>query len=89
MELKNRLEHIEKTLDCFLPEKITSSWISQSFGELAYGLPDGFFLNIINPVRDLVKRGGKRWRPLLCVLSCELPEGDPEKAYPLTPLIEF
>ena len=89
MELKNRLQHIEKTLDCFLPEKINSLWISQSFGELAYGLPDGFFLNIINPVRDLVKRGGKRWRPLLCVLSCELAEGDPEKAYPLTPLIEF
>ncbi|XTB04778.1 polyprenyl synthetase family protein [Treponema denticola] len=73
----------------FCPEKINSSWISQSFGELAYSLPDSFFLNIINPVRDLVKRGGKRWRPLLCVLSCELAEGDSEKAYPLTPLIEF
>ncbi|UTC68095.1 MULTISPECIES: polyprenyl synthetase family protein [unclassified Treponema] len=88
-ELKKRLENIEKTLDLFLPENVTSSWISQSFGELNANLSDDFFLNIINPVRDLVKRGGKRWRPLLCVLSCELAEGDPEKAYPLTPLIEF
>jgi octaprenyl-diphosphate synthase len=40
------------------------------------------------PIRDMLERGGKRWRPLLSLLVCEgLGGGD--AALPLVPLVEF
>jgi len=40
------------------------------------------------PGRELINRGGKRWRPVLMLLSCELVGGG-ESALELTPLVEF
>jgi octaprenyl-diphosphate synthase len=40
------------------------------------------------PAEDLLARGGKRWRPVLLCLSCELLGGTGE-ALELTPLVEF
>jgi octaprenyl-diphosphate synthase len=44
--------------------------------------------SLMAPIRDLVARGGKRWRPLLMLLACEAAGGG-EKALPLAPLVEF
>jgi len=46
---------------------------------------------LTRPGWDLVKRGGKRWRPLLMVLTAEAIAGGKglDAALPLTPLVEF
>jgi octaprenyl-diphosphate synthase len=43
---------------------------------------------LVAPVRDMLRRGGKRWRPLLSLLVCE-GAGGGDAALPLLPLIEF
>jgi octaprenyl-diphosphate synthase len=53
--------------------------------ELEKALPTLSVEGLVEPCRDLLARGGKRWRPLLLVLA-----GDKcESAYKLTPLVEF
>ncbi|MDR1468209.1 MAG: polyprenyl synthetase family protein [Spirochaetaceae bacterium] len=43
---------------------------------------------LVAPIRDMLGRGGKRWRPLLSLLVCEgLGGGD--AVVPLLPLVEF
>jgi octaprenyl-diphosphate synthase len=43
---------------------------------------------LVGPVKDMLGRGGKRWRPLLSLLVCEgLGGGD--AVLPLLPLVEF
>lgn len=88
-EFKIRLAEIEKTLDTVLPETINTDWKNASFGNGEMALQEKDFLNLIEPASDLMRRGGKRWRPLLAVLSCELAGGKTQKVYPLTPLVEL
>jgi octaprenyl-diphosphate synthase len=46
------------------------------------------FRHLTLPGRDLLTRGGKRWRPLLMTLVCETLGGG-NAALPLAPLVEF
>jgi octaprenyl-diphosphate synthase len=83
-----RLEKIEKTLDRWLPEAPNSAWAAEVFPGLG-ACPDGKLLRVITaPGRDLLSRGGKRWRPLLMTLACEALGGG-DAALPLAPLVEF
>jgi octaprenyl-diphosphate synthase len=50
------------------------------------GLPSPAAL--LAPSRDLLSRGGKRWRPLLALLVCEA-FGGKDRVLPLLPLVEF
>jgi octaprenyl-diphosphate synthase len=43
---------------------------------------------LFTPLKDILSRGGKRWRPLLMTLVCETLGGG-ENALPLAPLVEF
>jgi octaprenyl-diphosphate synthase len=43
---------------------------------------------LAGPVRDMLGRGGKRWRPLLSLLLCE-GLGGADSVLPLLPLVEF
>jgi len=43
---------------------------------------------LIAPLRELLFRGGKRWRPLLMTLVCET-FGGGDSAVPLSPVVEF
>ena len=88
-QLKERLEKIETILDFSIPEKIDTIWQNISFDTLPDGLTSEYLLELIKPGRELMKRGGKRWRPLLSILSCELAGGKAENVYPLIPLIEL
>jgi octaprenyl-diphosphate synthase len=44
--------------------------------------------NLVLPGRELLDRGGKRWRPLLALLVCES-FGGGDAVLPLAPLVEF
>ena len=99
MEIKyiRRLEKIEAVLDTWLPEKPDSSWLEMVFGSREISVSQGTLVapelaaSLVRPGRDLLGRGGKRWRPLLMVLAAESITGEEggEAVLPLTPLVEF
>jgi octaprenyl-diphosphate synthase len=80
------IEKIEEILNDFLPSVPSSEWYNQIFPNLDF---NRFLAEpLLAPVRDLFKRGGKRWRPLLSHLVCRALGGG-DAALPLLPLIEF
>jgi octaprenyl-diphosphate synthase len=83
-----RIEKIEAELDKWLPEDPDLSWMARVFPGFKSSAPGDAARSLTRPGRDLLKRGGKRWRPLLMLLVCES-SGGGEAALPLTPLIEF
>jgi octaprenyl-diphosphate synthase len=92
----HRLEKIEAVLDQWLPEKPDSAWLEKVFAphSTACGsvsVSPSLAASLTQPGRDLLKRGGKRWRPLLMVLAAECVAGKSggEMALPLTPLVEI
>lgn len=88
IEYTGRLEKIEAVLDASLPQTIDGDWIADSFSSIPEAVRVAHISPLVAPCRDLLLRGGKRWRPLLMVLSGELGGGG-ERAYALTPLVEF
>ena len=93
-----RLKNIETVIDRWLPGKAAceangSTKVDDPFWqrEVFPGLSDvdaTLLQTLTAPCRDLVSRGGKRWRPLLMVLVCEA-LGGRDTALPLVPLVEF
>lgn len=92
-EFKIRLDKIETELNSILPKNIDKIWQQIYFPQFCenstnYIKPSDFSA-LVKPTAELMNRGGKRWRPLLSVLSCEMAGGDTKNIYPLTPLIEL
>jgi octaprenyl-diphosphate synthase len=81
----SKLEEIEKTLDRWLPARPGERWADSVFGNR---LDPQLLQALAAPGRDLLSRGGKRWRPLLMTLVCESLGGG-GAALPLSPLVEF
>jgi octaprenyl-diphosphate synthase len=91
-EYIQRLEKIEAVLRKVLPEEPDSSWMACSFltpwnAGQSGNLRDSVKF-LAQPGRELLSRGGKRWRPLLMTLVCESLGGG-EAALSLAPLVEF
>jgi octaprenyl-diphosphate synthase len=88
-EYTRRVEKIEAVIDRWLPEQPGSSWLEAVFGR-GFVSPD-LAASLTRPGRDLLRRGGKRWRPLLMVLTAEALFGEDggDTALPLAPLVEF
>jgi octaprenyl-diphosphate synthase len=90
--MTNKRIAIEAELEKALPPMANADWTAQVFGSLPDAVAGGAFAPLIDPCRDLVSRGGKRWRPLLLVLAASLApdSGDAlESAYKLAPLVEL
>ena len=81
-----RLAKIEEYLQTILPEKVNKNWKEAVMGPAV--VKDEFLDQINAPARDLLSRGGKRWRPLLMMLFYNLYRPDDE-ILPLTPLVEL
>jgi octaprenyl-diphosphate synthase len=84
----HRLEKIEAVLECWLPENIDQNWAENVFPGLADKIDSKLLRALTAPSKDLLLRGGKRWRPLLMTLVCEA-LGGKDAALPLVPLVEF
>lgn len=89
------LENIEISLKRFLPEYTNPEWQSLSFKKIENANTE-HFSQLITPCRTLMDSGGKRWRPLLLVLSSQYCSESGlhsplsrEETYSLTPLVEF
>ncbi|GHV84396.1 polyprenyl synthetase [Spirochaetia bacterium] len=81
------LEKIEAVLEEALPAQAGSAWLDRVFPSLD-GLYPEQTMALLEPGRDLFKRGGKRWRPLLAYLVCRT-LGGADAVLPLLPLVEF
>ena len=92
-----RLKKIEAVIDTWLPENPDAAWLERVFGSHGVFIPQEVSVapelaaTLVRPGWDLVKRGGKRWRPLLMLLAAESIGGESggNLCLPLTPLIEF
>jgi octaprenyl-diphosphate synthase len=83
-----RMEKIEAALNTWLPPEPGAPWRDRVFGPLPGAVSEELMVSLIRGGRDLVSRGGKRWRPLLMTLICESLGGG-DAALPLSPLVEF
>ena len=88
IEYTSRLEKIERVLSAYLPASVDTEWIRTGFASIPDAVRPLHLKPLVDPCRELLLRGGKRWRPLLLVLSCELAGGG-DRGYPLTPIVEF
>ena len=84
-----RLEKIEEALFRVMPDKCLSSWMDGMTRTRETEIPGGMIDTFHAPGVELLHRGGKRWRPLVMVLSNEAAGGDPDEVYPLTPMVEL
>lgn len=82
------MEKVEEILDRVLPPGADRTWGSRVSGSPDASVPDEAYGLINAPARDLLGRGGKRWRPVLMSFCCELCGGG-EAALPFTPLVEL
>lgn len=78
------LEENKKTIDeaikKYLPDKLTKEAVEWIFGKPSYEYDlQAIQKSLVDPVWDLLNRGGKRWRPALLLLVAEALGGDLEK----------
>lgn len=94
------LQRIETQLTEALPSYANENWNKYSFGTLFQAVNKEHIQPLLNPTKELVSSGGKRWRPLLLVLLAEAVLEDKKlsdqqkeealsNAFHLTPLVEF
>ncbi|MCX7656451.1 MAG: polyprenyl synthetase family protein [Treponemataceae bacterium] len=84
-----RLQKIEAVIESWLPSQPSHGWVHRVFGTLKEQvIPVELVTSLTGPGKDLLERGGKRWRPLLMTLICES-LGGKEEALALVPLVEF
>jgi len=87
-EYIQRISKIEAELKRWLPETPDSTWNEQVFTGIGKNASAETTALLINPLKELLSRGGKRWRPLLMTLVCETLGGG-DASIPLAPLVEF
>jgi octaprenyl-diphosphate synthase len=87
-EYTQRLAKIEAVLGAYLPENPNASWVDRTVPGLPLPVSPGLAKSLTLPGWDLVSRGGKRWRPLLTTLICEILGGG-DAALGLVPLVEL
>jgi octaprenyl-diphosphate synthase len=75
-------------MTAFQATSANSAWAREVFPEDVKKINDESLRVLITPVKDMLSRGGKRWRPLLMTLVCES-FGGGDASLPLTPLIEL
>jgi octaprenyl-diphosphate synthase len=87
-EYTDLLALIEEEILSVLPERPDEAWFSRFFGELP-SPPGAEIRRAVNaPALELLRRGGKRWRPLLLVCAAKA-FGREDGAIGLAPLVEI
>ena len=91
------MEKIEAELKRWLPDKTSDQsqacewsavWKEKLFSGVGEKVSAESINVLLEPLRDIISRGGKRWRPLLMTLVCESLGGG-DAAIPLSPLVEY
>ena len=79
------IERINEELEKAINDRSISSFM-QLDPSLSF---DSIKTHLVKPCNDMIRRGGKRIRPLLLILCTKLLEGNEEEAYRFAPIIEF
>ena len=90
-------QKIEAALNTAINYDFDLKWQNASFGELSDSVTQNktFIKKLMEPDVDLIKLGGKRWRPLFLMLCYEIAKNQQKApltekaALSLTPLVEF
>lgn len=88
-QYNNTLRKIEEEISRVLPEKTTDDWLKSAIGGLKADIRTEAADNINKPALDLIYRGGKRWRPMVLLLTASCLNGDVDTATKLTPFVEL
>ncbi|MGL1893715.1 MAG: polyprenyl synthetase family protein [Spirochaetaceae bacterium] len=83
------LDRIEEEISKVLPTKTDKNWIYKAVGGLSSDITTESTDNINRPALELIYRGGKRWRPLVLVLTAACFNNDLEMAFKLSPFVEL
>lgn len=83
------LEKVEGVIFRAVPAVSDKGWISRAAGPIKNKVSEESVNKINQPAIELLSRGGKRWRPVMMVLCCQLAGGDAEDVLPLSPIVEF
>lgn len=86
---KEKLAAVEEELARALPAEVDAAWIRRYAGEAASRRHPQALAPILAPARELLGRGGKRWRPLVLLSCAEMFGGPWRQALPLTALVEI
>lgn len=92
---QNHLNKIQEALEKALSMNFDDNWQNDSFGQLPAAVKPKHIQNLIEPNKNLIDLGGKKWRPLLMMLCYERGASrfknplDIQTAYNLSPLVEF
>lgn len=84
-----RLAHVEEALAKVFPMQTSLDWARLVAGQDELPLKTSTLDKINAPGWELLKRGGKRWRPLVMILSHELHGGTLRGIDDLTALVEL
>ncbi|MDZ4256406.1 MAG: polyprenyl synthetase family protein, partial [archaeon] len=88
--LKARSEAIDREMEKIIPHQATSEWAERIFGKARYAYDVESLQGALNtPIWDLLDRGGKRWRPILFLLSLEAVGGDSQKNHHFSAIFEM
>ncbi len=81
---------VNAAIEKLVPHKINQEWLEHTFGKPSYGYDvESIQKALIDPMWELLDRGGKRWRPALFLLSLEAVGGDAKKYFHYTALPEI
>src|SRR5262245_56531130 len=88
-EYTKRLTDVEGALTRVFPTAPHRSWLEAVTGTSELALPQDALDRIQSPGWELLRRGGKRWRPLVMTLTHELYGGSLDAIADLTMLVEL
>lgn len=78
--LEKTKPEVDRIIEAYLPRKIDEKWLECVFGRPRYEYSlDPAQKALVDPMWDLLDRGGKRWRPVLFLLVTEAVGGNIEK----------
>jgi len=81
---------IDAAIEKYIPPKVSKGWLEFVFGKANYRFSEkAAQKSLIDPIRDFLGRGGKRWRPILFLLLVESAGGDVEKVKELAVIPEL
>ena len=83
------LDKVEGVVSRAIPAISDKGWLTRAAGPVKSKVSEEALNMITAPAVELLSRGGKRWRPVLMSLCCELVGGNAEDVIGLSPLIEF
>ncbi|PSP76503.1 polyprenyl synthetase [Halobacteriales archaeon QS_1_68_20] len=81
---------VDGTIEDVFPRDVSREHLESYFGEARYGYDvESIQASIVDPVWDLLDRGGKRWRPVIFLLFVDAFGEDPEEYLPYATIPEL